>query len=424
MGGLSEGARMRLLHVTPPPTPPLTGSNIYLHHYLKRLSSRHDTRMIVIDEEGKRPATTNESLADAGIATEQLDVVTVPRRSPLSLAREALFSRRPPGVRFREQHIGARLRELVDAAVAEWKPDVLVVWRANVASILAETRGVPKTLYTCDCLSMVWRSVAAHSRNPIQKAYGRVFARRYAKYERTVLPHYEELVFIAQRDIDHVHLPAGGGAVSAVANGVDTEAFAPGRYDGPAPRPPRILHHGVFFTPANDHCARFILGKLGVQLETEFGPEGFEIRFCGRDARPALLSRMRSRPWARWLGYVDDLPAELAAGSVYVAPLAMGGGVKNKILEAMASGLPVVGTPEAFSGLAVASGVHVVSCPLDRIAKETADLMRDAERRLRIGAAAREWVVDNASWESRCAELEAVLERCARRGRAADERES
>jgi len=410
---------MRLLHVTLPPTPPLTGSNIYLHHYQKRLSNRHETRMIVIDEEGKRPATTNESLADAGIVTEQLDVVTVPRRSPLSLAREALFSSRPPGVRFREQNIGVRLRELVDAAVAEWRPDVLVVWQANVASILAGTKNVPKMLHACDCMNMVWRSVATHSRNPVQKAYGRVFAGRYVKYERTVLPRYEEVIFIAQRDVDHAHLPEGA-SVSAIANGVDTEEFAPGRYRGQTPHPPRILHHGVFFTPANDHCARFILDELGVQLETELGLGEFEVRICGRDLRPALLSRVRSRPWAKWLGYVDDLPAELAAGSLYVAPLAMGGGVKNKVLEAMACGLPVVGTAEAFSGLAVTSGVHVVSCPIGRIAKETADLVRDAERRRRIGAAAREWVVSNVSWESRCEELEAVLERCARRGPAGE----
>ena len=410
---LRGSVRVKLLHVTPPPTPPLTGSNIYLYHYLKRLSDRHETRMIVMDDEGKPPATTDESLADAGIVTEQLDVVTVPRRSALSIAREALFSSRPPGVRFREQNIGVRLKELVDAAVAEWKPDVLVVWRANVASILAETRGVPKTLYACDCMSMVWRSIAAHSRNPIQKAYGRVFAGRYVKYERTVLPRYDELVFIAQRDIDHAHLPEGT-SVSAIANGVDTEEFAPGRYAGHPPHPPRILHHGVFFTPANDHCARFILDEMGVQLEAELGPEGFEVRICGRDAKPGLLSRACSRPWAKWLGYVDDLPAELAAGSVYVAPLAMGGGVKNKVLEAMASGLPIVGTTEAFSGLEVTAGVHVVSCPIGQVAKETADLVRDAERRRRIGAAAREWVVGNASWESRCEELETVLERCAR----------
>ena len=59
----------------------------------------------------------------------------------------------------------------------------------------------------------------------------------------------------------------------------------------------------------------------------------------------------------------------------------MGGGVKNKVLEAMACGLPVVGTPEAFASIPVASGIQAVICPLDRIAAEVAALLQDPTRR-------------------------------------------
>jgi glycosyltransferase involved in cell wall biosynthesis len=115
-------------------------------------------------------------------------------------------------------------------------------------------------------------------------------------------------------------------------------------------------------------------------------------------------------------GYVEDLAAALAQATCYAAPLAMGGGIKNKTMEAMACGLPVVGTPEAFSAMDVVSGHHCVSAPRAAMADHIVALLRDATARLRIGRAAREWVLMNSSWDRAAEQMADVIERTAATG--------
>jgi glycosyltransferase involved in cell wall biosynthesis len=55
-------------------------------------------------------------------------------------------------------------------------------------------------------------------------------------------------------------------------------------------------------------------------------------------------------------GYVDDLDGALRGARVFVAPIVSGSGVKTKVLEAMAVGLPVVSTTRGIDGLAVEDG--------------------------------------------------------------------
>ena len=60
------------------------------------------------------------------------------------------------------------------------------------------------------------------------------------------------------------------------------------------------------------------------------------------------------------LGYVEDLAAYLAPGVISIAPLRYGGGIKGKIAEAMAHGVPVVTTTTGTEGFGFAVGEHVL----------------------------------------------------------------
>jgi glycosyltransferase involved in cell wall biosynthesis len=98
-------------------------------------------------------------------------------------------------------------------------------------------------------------------------------------------------------------------------------------------------------------------------------------------------------------GHVEDLREHLRDAAVVVCPMVSGTGIKNKVLEAMALGLPVVGTSLGVQGIAVTSGVNIaVSDTPDGFAAAVTDLLDDPVRRQRIGGAARSLVERDYSW--------------------------
>jgi glycosyltransferase involved in cell wall biosynthesis len=93
-------------------------------------------------------------------------------------------------------------------------------------------------------------------------------------------------------------------------------------------------------------------------------------------------------------GYVDDLAAALSR-RVLVAPLVAGGGIKLKVLDGMAHGLPVVGTPAAFAGLPLPEELHLVAEDGAAFARLVRDLVDDPERCTELGRLGRDLVAEH-----------------------------
>jgi glycosyltransferase involved in cell wall biosynthesis len=285
---------------------------------------------------------------------------------------------------------------------------VILVWRGKNARMCHQIEGAPKLLRADDCIPELKRSFGRQTKNPIKKLYYRLAAARFERFEQTYFPRYDGILHISGQDAQHYDLPPSTISY-VVSNGVDTQVLHPP--DKPEkPQPPRVLFHGAFHYAPNAHAARFLAQDVGPFLAQHLGSDGFEIRVFGPNATPAFTQKLSRESWLTPLGYVDDLRRELADGTVYAAPIAMGGGVKNKVLDAMACGLPVVGTTEAFSGLDVTSGEECVICPIEKIPQEVLSLIGDPDRRAQLGRAARAWTVSNADWDAMTQKLEGVLE--------------
>ena len=97
---------------------------------------------------------------------------------------------------------------------------------------------------------------------------------------------------------------------------------------------------------------------------------------------------------------------------MFVAPLRVARGVQNKVLEAMAAGLPVIASPEAAAGLAAIPGRDlVVAENVEATVRETASLLRDRRRRDGLAMAALAFVAAHHRWEENLARLDGIVER-------------
>ena len=155
--------------------------------------------------------------------------------------------------------------------------------------------------------------------------------------------------------------------------------------------PLRLLFVGSYLHAPNREAAHFLVRRLAPALRAASLP--FHLTLAGRAAPDWLLHSTGTDITV--LSEVADLAPLYQSADVVVAPLAHGGGTKNKTLEAMAWGLPVVGTPQAFTGLALPAGVGYLRAPLRaaEIARALGALAADTARRTRLGQAARRYVL-------------------------------
>ena len=110
-------------------------------------------------------------------------------------------------------------------------------------------------------------------------------------------------------------------------------------------------------------------------------------------------------------GFVPDVRTYLAKAQVAVAPFSIAAGIQNKILEAMAYGLPVVATTATAQGLSrrVADLVDTGDTP-EQLASKVAALLQDSEFALRKGLDGRRRVTEDYTWDAALERLLQLLE--------------
>ena len=94
---------------------------------------------------------------------------------------------------------------------------------------------------------------------------------------------------------------------------------------------------------------------------------------------------------------LPDIRSAVRSHEVAVLPFVSGGGIKNKLLEAAAMGMPVLGSARVVSGLNGTPPIPILRSPAEWATRLTA-LWRDREARQKMGRAARAWVTEHHTW--------------------------
>jgi len=120
------------------------------------------------------------------------------------------------------------------------------------------------------------------------------------------------------------------------------------------------------------------------------------------------VAKLAALPGVLVTGRVDDVRPYLAHAAVVLAPLRIARGVQNKVLEGMATGRPVVASPQAFEGIRAEPGRDLlVADGAAAMAQAVAEVLDGHHPGL--GAAARRLIERSYSWPAQLAGLEAML---------------
>ncbi|MBK7216093.1 MAG: glycosyltransferase [Candidatus Promineofilum sp.] len=401
---------MRILFLTARlPYPPTRGDRLRAYHFLRVLSQEHRiTLLSFIGDESEagnvnplRPFCEDIQLVHRAPWQSALGAATGAWR-PLPL--QALYYRSPI------------MRGAVDRLLARGQFDAVYVHLFRMAQYVSHRFHPYRILDLTDAISgEVARSLPY--RDPLWRLIYRLELPRIRRYERQMVGHFDETWLISEVEREAVAAAVGAGVAGdgrpppnlrVVPNGVETERYRP--QVRPVSQPALIFvgHMGVFHNiDAAERLAEVILPRVRETLPTA------RLDLIG--AEPAARVRaLDGRPGVRVLGHVADLNAALNEATVFVAPLRFAAGVQNKVLEAMAAGLPVVTTAEVNAGLRATPGEHLLLAEDDdALVAVTTTLLGDAAERSRLGQAGRAFVRENFRWEAvgeRLREIEARLQ--------------
>src|SRR5207237_3894426 len=146
----------------------------------------------------------------------------------------------------------------------------------------------------------------------------------------------------------------GAKRVEVVDNGVDTSYFRP--TDGKR-EPHTVLFLGSLDWRPNQDGVQQLLDSIFPQVRAQ--DPATKLLVVGRNPPEWLRDRVKTCPGVELHGSVPDVRPFMARAGVLAVPLRIGGGSRLKILEALASGLPVISTRIGAEGLDLAAGRHL-----------------------------------------------------------------
>jgi polysaccharide biosynthesis protein PslH len=186
-------------------------------------------------------------------------------------------------------------------------------------------------------------------------------------------------------EADREELAAPGAELVVAPNGVDDEFF---EIPEDGAEPDRVLFFGRHDYPPNEHgLERFL--REGWR-EVMAARPGARLRVVGSGATAEAKALTAATPGAEFVGFVDDLAAEIRASCLTIVPLWAGGGTRLKVVEGMASGRPIVGTGLGVENVGFESGRHgIVAESPAGLAAGIVELLAQPQRRTELGRAAR-----------------------------------
>jgi sugar transferase (PEP-CTERM/EpsH1 system associated) len=381
------------------PYPPNKGDKIRAYRELRAISEQHEVDLFTLadrstDLQGELPlrhCCRSVTVADLSSIYARLRIL------PL------LFTDKPLTIPY---FYSSELDVKVRYALLRRSYDRIFVYCSSMAQYVRGIRDIPAILDFVDVDSDKWSQYSTHSRFPLSAIYRRE-ARCLRNYERRLCRRYPNVLVTTDREAQLVRKIWERTGVYVIPNGVDAEYFKPSM-ESPCPAEPGITFIGDMAYFPNQEAVTFFALRVLPLIRCVVPNARFYI--VGRNPTRRVL-RLGRIDGVTVTGAVPDVRPYLAKALLSVAPFSIAAGIQNKILEAMAYGLPVVATPRAAQGLAdsVAEAVNIGQTP-NELAELVISLLRNPDQARREGLEARQRVIACYSWEHSLARVLELLE--------------
>jgi glycosyltransferase involved in cell wall biosynthesis len=271
------------------------------------------------------------------------------------------FITRQPFLMVRDDR--AAMRQLVDRLAQETHFDVVHADQLNMAQYALRVPGAFRVIDAHNALWLLYQRLWKTMRpGPRKWLLGRDW-RLLRAYEGWVCNEFDVVLAVSEEDKAALQEAAGREreiAVIPIAIDTDEVQVVP-----PPTSTPHILHVGTMYWPPNIDGVLWFLREIWPLIRERRPDAVFDV--VGSRPPAEILAYGENDSGVNVTGYVADIAPYLAQAGVFIVPLRAGGGMRVKILNALAQGLPIVSTTLGAEGITVTPGHDIL------IADEPAD---------------------------------------------------
>ena len=378
------------------PWPTLKGDKLRAWFQLRELGKRHEIHLVALDDTGKAERYREKVEPFCASVT----IIPLPLFQRAANLAAGVFNDKPFHCNY--FHSPAARRKISEIILAE-HIDICFIQLIRMAP--NTPFGLETTVYFIDYMDAFSAGMERRARRASfwQRGLLRLETRRLRSYEENSANWFEGASIICEAD-KKVFSEKAQAKIEVSPNGLNREFL---NWDGNEEKDFDLIFTGNMSYPPNVQAATYLVEKILPELKNL----NLSPRVCLAGAHPASEVQALSDDDVEVTGYVPDLRPWLSRARIFVAPLFTGSGLQNKLLEAMAMGLPVIATELTNAALEAKENEQILigRDPLS-FAQKILGLLEDREKQQALGKAGRSFVKERYDWGAFSQQLEKLLE--------------
>ncbi|AKJ63901.1 glycosyltransferase [Kiritimatiella glycovorans] len=366
------------------PYPPKFGGGVRVYHLMRQLAREHRLLLLCYhDGEAVRDRGDMDTLC------ERVEGIPHKPSSKRLLQARSLFSTRS----FQElNHFSVPMQTAIDRVCAEENPDLILVEFAQMGCFRFP-EGIPLVIDEHNVEYDLIRRMAGDGGGAMRRIFNVVEAAKFKRRELEWVGEAALTLVTSDRDGDLLKSEVPGLETALITNGVDCDDFAP-----PEEReiePDSLVFVGATHYYPNEDGIHFFMREVYPRLAAQ--RPGLKVYLVGGRPPPAVAQYASAN--VEVTGFVDDVRPYMWSSSVFIVPLRMGGGTRFKVVEAMASGVPVVSTRLGAEGIPLEQGRHALLADRpEEFASAVTELLDDRGKAERLKEEGLRFVREHFDW--------------------------
>ena len=381
---------MKLLILTSRfPFPLNKGDKLRAYHQIKELSKKNSICLISLTEK----EIAKEELNELKKYCSEIHVYKLSKWKIYWNLIAGLFSNKPFQVKYFYQR---SIHQKINKKIHEFQPEHVYCQLIRCAAYVYHNYQYKKTIDYMDAFSKgIERRISnAGWLKPLFKAE----AKRLLKFENLCFEYFDNHTIISEQDRNYI-FHEKKDEIKVISNGIDTDYFKPlnssKKYD--------LVFIGNLSYAPNIDTAIYICHELIPELKKSIP----EIRVLISGANPSKTILKLQNQQVTVKGWTKDIRSSYASAKIFIAPLRIGTGLQNKLLEAMSMEIPCITSPLANKALLAKNKKDLlIGSSKEQYVALILNLLKNEELRNTIGKNGRKYISEKFNWKTSTQSLE------------------